>query len=102
MGQKKQGLDITCKYLYDIFDKKIGKIITRKIFQSRVRERSYGRSNNGCRIQMNKVLVLVNITGLIIGISYGLHGPILPIFAKNIMWKFFHVIFLSIPISPNE
>jgi len=34
---------------------------------------------------MNKVLVLVNITGLIIGISYGLHGPILPIFAKNII-----------------
>ncbi len=34
---------------------------------------------------MNKVLVLVNITGLIIGISYGLHGPILPIFVKNII-----------------
>ena len=34
---------------------------------------------------MSKVLVLVNITGLIIGISYGLHGPILPIFAKNII-----------------
>lgn len=34
---------------------------------------------------MNKPLVLVNITGLIIGISYGLHGPILPIFAKNII-----------------
>ena len=34
---------------------------------------------------MNKVLVLVNVTGLIIGISYGLHGPILPIFAKNII-----------------
>ncbi len=34
---------------------------------------------------MNKVLVLVNIIGLIIGISYGLHGPILPIFAKNII-----------------
>lgn len=34
---------------------------------------------------MNKALVLVNITGLIIGISYGLHGPILPIFAKNII-----------------
>ena len=34
---------------------------------------------------MNKVLALVNITGLIIGISYGLHGPILPIFAKNII-----------------
>lgn len=34
---------------------------------------------------MNRVLILVNITGLIIGVSYGLHGPILPIFAKNII-----------------
>jgi len=34
---------------------------------------------------MNRVLILVNITGLIIGISYGLHGPILPIFSKNIV-----------------
>lgn len=34
---------------------------------------------------MNKVLILVNITGLIIGISYGLHGPILPVFAKNVI-----------------
>jgi MFS family permease len=34
---------------------------------------------------MNKILALVNITGLIIGISYGLHGPILPIFAKNVI-----------------
>ena len=34
---------------------------------------------------MNRVLLLVNITGLVIGISYGLHGPILPIFAKNIV-----------------
>ena len=34
---------------------------------------------------MNRVLILVNITGLIIGISYGLHGPILPIFAKNVI-----------------
>ena len=34
---------------------------------------------------MNKVLILVNITGLIVGISYGLHGPILPVFAKNII-----------------
>lgn len=34
---------------------------------------------------MNKVLILVNITGLIIGISYGLHGPILPIFARNVI-----------------
>ena len=34
---------------------------------------------------MNRVLLLVNITGLIIGISYGLHGPILPLFAKNVV-----------------
>ena len=34
---------------------------------------------------MNRVLILVNITGLVIGISYGLHGPLLPIFAKNII-----------------
>ena len=34
---------------------------------------------------MNRNLILVNITGLIIGISYGLHGPILPIFAKNVI-----------------
>lgn len=34
---------------------------------------------------MNRVLILANITGLIIGISYGLHGPILPVFAKNII-----------------
>ena len=34
---------------------------------------------------MNRVLILVNITGLIIGVSYGLHGPILPLFAKNII-----------------
>ena len=33
---------------------------------------------------MNRPLLLVNITGFIIGISYGLHGPILPIFAKNV------------------
>ncbi len=32
---------------------------------------------------MNSILILVNVTGLIIGISYGLHGPILPVFAKN-------------------
>jgi MFS family permease len=34
---------------------------------------------------MNRVLILVNITGLIIGILYGLHGPILPVFAKNVI-----------------
>jgi len=34
---------------------------------------------------MNRTLILVNITGLIIGISYGLHGPILPVFAKNVI-----------------
>jgi MFS family permease len=32
---------------------------------------------------MKKTLVLINITGLIIGISYGIHNPIVPIFAKN-------------------
>jgi len=34
---------------------------------------------------MKKALVLVNITGLLIGISYGLHGPLLPVFAKNVI-----------------
>ena len=34
---------------------------------------------------MNRIIILVNITGLIIGISYGLHGPILPVFAKNLI-----------------
>ena len=34
---------------------------------------------------MNKSLLYVNCVGLIIGISYGLHGPILPIFAKNVI-----------------
>jgi len=34
---------------------------------------------------MNRTLILVNITGLVIGISYGLHGPILPVFAKNVI-----------------
>ena len=34
---------------------------------------------------MKKVLVLVNITALLIGISYGLHGPLLPVFAKNVI-----------------
>ncbi len=34
---------------------------------------------------MNRALILVNATGLIIGISYGLHGPILPLFAKNVI-----------------
>ncbi|MGI0004433.1 MAG: MFS transporter, partial [Candidatus Nitrosotenuis sp.] len=32
---------------------------------------------------MKKTLALVNITGLIIGISYGIHNPIVPLFAKN-------------------
>lgn len=32
---------------------------------------------------MNKILVLLNITGLLIGISYGIHNPLVPIFAKN-------------------
>ena len=34
---------------------------------------------------MNRALLLVNITGLVVGISYGLHGPVLPLFAKNIV-----------------
>ena len=34
---------------------------------------------------MNRKLVLVYITGLLIGISYGLHGPLLPLFAKNVI-----------------
>ena len=32
---------------------------------------------------MNKIIFLLNITGLLIGISYGLHNPIVPIFSKN-------------------
>ena len=32
---------------------------------------------------MKKALILVYITGFLIGISYGMHGPILPVFAKN-------------------
>lgn len=32
---------------------------------------------------MNRTLVLVNAIGLLIGISYGIHNPIVPIFAKN-------------------
>jgi len=32
---------------------------------------------------MNRVLILLNITGLLIGISYGMHNPLVPIFAKN-------------------
>ena len=34
---------------------------------------------------MKKALILVNIVGLLIGVSYGMHGPILPVFAKNII-----------------
>ena len=34
---------------------------------------------------MNRRLLLVYITGLLIGVSYGLHGPLLPIFAKNVI-----------------
>lgn len=33
---------------------------------------------------MKKPLLLIYITGIIIGVSYGMHGPILPIFAKNV------------------
>lgn len=34
---------------------------------------------------MKKILIFVNLIGLLIGISYGMHGPILPVFAKNII-----------------
>ena len=34
---------------------------------------------------MNKALLLVNITAILIGVSYGMHGPILPVFAKNVI-----------------
>ncbi len=34
---------------------------------------------------MKKALILVNIIGLLIGVSYGMHGPILPVFAKNVI-----------------
>lgn len=32
---------------------------------------------------MNRTLILVNITALLIGTSYGMHNPLVPIFAKN-------------------
>ncbi|MBM3905842.1 MAG: MFS transporter [Thaumarchaeota archaeon] len=32
---------------------------------------------------MNRIIILLNITGLLIGVSYGIHNPIVPIFAKN-------------------
>lgn len=32
---------------------------------------------------MNRTLILINIVGLLIGISYGIHNPIVPLFAKN-------------------
>ena len=34
---------------------------------------------------MKRALILVNVTGLLVGISYGLHGPMLPVFAKNVI-----------------
>ncbi len=34
---------------------------------------------------MKTPLILVNITAILIGVSYGLHGPILPVFAKNVI-----------------
>ena len=34
---------------------------------------------------MNRRLILVYITGILIGISYGLQGPLLPVFAKNVI-----------------
>ena len=32
---------------------------------------------------MNRIILILNITGLLIGVSYGMHNPIVPIFAKN-------------------
>jgi MFS family permease len=32
---------------------------------------------------MNRTLILINITALLIGTSYGMHNPLVPIFAKN-------------------
>ena len=32
---------------------------------------------------MNRPLLLVNVTGILIGMAYGMHGPILPIFATT-------------------
>ena len=34
---------------------------------------------------MNNRLILVYITGILIGISYGLQGPLLPVFARNVI-----------------
>ncbi len=34
---------------------------------------------------MNRILLVVNLTGLIIGISYGLHAPVLPLFAQDVI-----------------
>ena len=34
---------------------------------------------------MKRTLLLVNVVAILIGISYGMHGPILPVFAKNII-----------------
>ena len=34
---------------------------------------------------MKTTLLLVNIVAILIGVSYGMHGPILPVFAKNVI-----------------
>jgi MFS family permease len=34
---------------------------------------------------MKKPLIFVNLIAILIGISYGMHGPILPVFAKNVI-----------------
>lgn len=39
---------------------------------------------------MNKIFMLIGITSMVIGISYGLHGPILPVFAKNVVNASYH------------
>ena len=40
---------------------------------------------------MNNRLILVYITGILIGISYGLQGPLLPVFAKNVTSNSFFI-----------
>ena len=40
-----------------------------------------------CCVQMNNRLILVYITGILIGISYGLQGPLLANFCKKCNWR---------------
>jgi len=34
---------------------------------------------------MNRTLLLINIVALLLGTAYGMHGPVLPVFAKNVI-----------------